>query len=378
MHNQPYDIVIIGGGLAGLSLSIQASRAGYRTILFEKEQYPHHKVCGEYISMESFAFLISLGLPLQSMGLPMIKRLMVSAPNGKSLEQPLPLGGFGISRYTLDSMLANLAKEASCEIMENTKVDNVLFNENANTILAGGKQYTASIVVSSFGKRSNMDVKWNRPFIKVKHDKLKNYIGVKYHIKTDHDEDLIALHNFSNGYCGISKIEEDTCCLCYLTTADNLLNHGNNIKKMEERLLSINPYLKNIFSNARFLFDAPVTISQISFEKKEQVLNHMLMVGDAAGMITPLCGNGLSMALHGSKMAFNHIDTFLKGMTTRNEMEKNYQYQWQKHFSGRLRTGRMVQSFFGNPAKTNFLVSALRPFPSLTKALVRLTHGKPF
>jgi len=48
-----YDAAIIGGGLAGLALSIQLSKKGYRVILFEKEQYPFHKVCGEYISMES-------------------------------------------------------------------------------------------------------------------------------------------------------------------------------------------------------------------------------------------------------------------------------------------------------------------------------------
>ncbi len=41
---------IIGGGLAGLSLSIQLAKAGFKVVLFEKEKYPYHKVCGEYLS----------------------------------------------------------------------------------------------------------------------------------------------------------------------------------------------------------------------------------------------------------------------------------------------------------------------------------------
>jgi len=45
-----YDIAIIGGGLAGLSLAILAANANYSVALFEKEAYPFHKVCGEYIS----------------------------------------------------------------------------------------------------------------------------------------------------------------------------------------------------------------------------------------------------------------------------------------------------------------------------------------
>lgn len=378
MQTEQYDIAIAGGGLAGLALVIQSAKAGYRTIVFEKENYPYHKVCGEYISMESWDFLQSLGLPLEDLTLPIINKLEVSAPNGSIITHALPLGGFGISRYKLDAMLADIARKENVVLMEQSKVTDIQFSGDHFIVLTGGKEFTSKVAVSSFGKRSNLDVKWKRPFTRVKAGKLNNYIGVKYHINTDHPPDLISLHNFENGYCGISQIEDGKYCLCYLTSAENLSNNENNIKKMEENVLYKNPHLKKIFLSSTFLFDNPVTISQISFQRKEQVNNHMLMIGDAAGMITPLCGNGMSMALHGSKMAFNHIDTFLKGMTTRNEMEKNYQYEWQKHFSGRLRTGRMVQSFFGNPAKTNFLVSALRPFPSLTKALVRLTHGKPF
>ena len=74
----------------------------------------------------------------------------------------------------------------------------------------------------AFGKRSNLDVKWKRDFLKQKPGKLNNYIGVKYHIKSDFPADTIALHNFKNGYCGISKVENDEHCLCYLTTAKNL------------------------------------------------------------------------------------------------------------------------------------------------------------
>src|SRR5947207_7667295 len=106
-----YDVAIIGGGLAGLALAIQCAKAGYETILFEKEKYPFHKVCGEYISLESWDFMEELGLPLSEMNLPIIRKLIISAPNGKTLEHMLPLGGFGISRYKLDAMLASIAEK---------------------------------------------------------------------------------------------------------------------------------------------------------------------------------------------------------------------------------------------------------------------------
>jgi len=93
-----YDTCIIGGGLAGLALSIQLAKFGHSVALFEKEQFPFHRVCGEYISLESWNFLEELGLPLSDLKLPVITKLVVTAPNGNRLQQVLPLGGFGISR----------------------------------------------------------------------------------------------------------------------------------------------------------------------------------------------------------------------------------------------------------------------------------------
>ena len=112
-----------------------------------------------------------------------------------------------------------------------------------------------------------------------------------------------------------------------------------------------------------FLYETPVTISQISFDKKEQVENHVLMIGDAAGMITPLCGNGMSMALHGSKLAAEQIHLFLQDQISRAEMEEQYNRQWQKHFSQRLKTGRRIQRLFGNKWLTDYFITLARRFP---------------
>ncbi|HEV8286241.1 MAG TPA: NAD(P)/FAD-dependent oxidoreductase [Chitinophagaceae bacterium] len=373
-----YDVAIVGGGLAGLALSIQCAKAGYKTILFEKEKYPFHKVCGEYISLESWNFLQDLGVPLSEMDLPVIRRLLVTAPNGKELEQDLPLGGFGISRYKLDAMLAEIARRSGVELMEAMKVNNVSFDEEIFNVQYSISNVQCKVSAGTFGKRSNLDIKWKRRFILEKPNKLNNYIGVKYHIKTKWPSDLIALHNFENGYCGISQIEEEKYCLCYLTTAKNLEKESNSIPQMEKQILHQNPHLKKIFSTSEILYEQPAIISQISFAKKTQVQDHVLMIGDAAGMITPLCGNGMSMALHGSKIAFEQIHLFLQKKIPRWQMEQDYANNWQKQFGKRLRTGRMIQRFFGNPILSDLLIFALKPFPRLVDKLIAQTHGQPF
>ncbi len=373
-----FTVAVIGGGLAGLSLSILLSKAGYKTILFEKEKYPFHRVCGEYISMESWNFIESLGLNLSDLHLPLIKNLLVSSPDGNSIRTKLDLGGFGISRYFLDNELKNIALENGTTIHEETKVADVIFDKDSFTVKYNGGEIISKIVVAAFGKRSNLDVKWKRDFIKEKAGKLNNYIGVKYHVKNNFPADTIALHNFKNGYCGISKVEKEDYCLCYLTTAKNLKDNHNSIKEMEENVLFKNPFLKKIFTESEFLFHEPVTISQISFDKKYPVENHVLMLGDAAGMITPLCGNGMSMAFHSSQIAFENINAFLKGNISRKQMERNYLNNWQKEFGSRLRNGRIIQSFFGREIVTNLFIRSLKPFPFIINQLVKSTHGREF
>jgi menaquinone-9 beta-reductase len=371
-------VAIPGGGLAGLALSIQLAKSGHRVIVFEKEQYPFHKVCGEYISMESWDFLNSLGLDLKKLNPSSITKLEVTATNGKVIKQKLSLGGFGISRYLLDFALVAIARSNGVIVEENTKVNEVIFDGSAFSVDTSKGNYTAKLVCGCYGKRSKLDIKWKRPFAIARKNKLNNYIGIKYHIKTDSPVDTIALHNFSGGYCGIVKVEGDKYNLCYLTTAANLQLSNGNIREMEQNILYQNPCLKKIFSECETLYKEPLTISQISFDKKSQVEDHVLMIGDAAGMITPLCGNGMSMALHGSKLAAEQIHLFLEGHISRTAMEEQYSRQWKKQFSKRLRTGRLIQRLFGSKWLTNVFISMVKPFPKVIDYLVRQTHGKPF
>jgi flavin-dependent dehydrogenase len=378
MENRHYDIAIAGGGLAGLSLSILAAEAGYQVVLFEKGSYPVHKVCGEYISMESWDFLERLGVPLSGWQLPRIRELEISDTGGKLYSFGLSPGGFGISRYRLDSCLYETAMQKGVRIYTSTTVRDAVFEKEFFTVTTDAGTFSATLMAGCFGKRSNLDRKWNRPFILQKKGKLYNYIGIKYHISYDHPRHIIALHNFNDGYCGISGIENNTCCLCYLTTARNLQKNGNVLGKMEEQVLYKNPRLREIFEKAAFLTREPFTISQISFARKSPVEGHILMAGDAAGMITPLCGNGMSMAMHAGKMVFEQMDNFLQGNSSRSGMEEEYAKKWNRQFGKRLFFGRNVQRFFGRSTVTDLFLKSMQRFPAVAGKIIHSTHGEPF
>lgn len=372
-----YQVSIVGGGLAGLTLAIQMADAGYSCILFEKNKYPFHKVCGEYISMESKDFLERLGLNLSELSLPAIHRLHVSSPSGKLLEHQLELGGFGISRYLLDNKLAEIARSKGVMLMDDCRVHDIRYSGEHFIIDTGKGTFISEICAGAWGKKSNLDTKLKRAF--TQNNKAdKNYVGIKYHIRTDFPSDLIELHNFKNGYCGISKIEDERYCLCYLTDAANLKKFNGDIGKMETEILMKNPRLKKYFSEATFLFEEPLAISQIKIGYKNAVEKNILMIGDTAGNIAPLSGNGMSMAMRSSHHLSGLLQSYLQRKINRSELEKEYTIFWNDQFKKRVALSKVLQKLLKSKSLTNVTIHALNKFPSLRNRIINATHGKPF
>ena len=378
-NKNDFEAIIVGGGLAGLVSAILLGRNGKKILLIEKSSYPHHRVCGEYISNEVLEFLKSLGFDPFKYGAMPITRLRVSTPAGKNISVPLDLGGFGLSRFTMDHSLFLLAQQSGANIMTKTKVTDIAFDNNSFTVKTNtGEIYSTGIVIGCYGKRDTLDKQMGRPFIQTH----TGYLGVKYHIKTDYPVDEIGLDNFEGGYCGISRVENQTYNLCYLYRSKKQAEF-KSIKDIEANILFRNPVLRNIFSNSEFLFSKPEVISGFSFAPKALVENHILMCGDSAGLITPLCGNGMSMSIHSAKVL---CDLILKSgilnnsvitAPARGHLEKMYLKEWQRNFSKRLFWGRTIQNLFGKSMLTGVSIKSIHAIPSLERWLIAKTHGNP-
>ncbi len=367
------DVVIIGGGLAGLTSAIHLSQNGIKTILIEKSSYPKHKVCGEYVSNEILPYLNSIDASPKVLVPKKISKFLFSSTKGKTLKSDLPVGGFGVSRFALDEYLYKKAIQYGCNILEDTVLD-VKFENNIFSVITENKELLqATVVIGAYGKRSNLDRQFERDFIK----KKSPWLAVKAHYKGDFPDNLVALHNFKGGYCGVSKVENNSVNVCYLANYETFKKY-KNIKEYQNKVLSKNTHLNKIFNDFQLVFDKPLTISQVAFDKKKSVENHILMTGDTAGLIHPLCGNGMAMAIHSAKICSELTISFFKGeISSRSDLETRYRKQWNTTFKSRLRTGRFLASLFKNEHLAKWIFNSLAIFPFLLPLIIKKTHGKP-
>lgn len=359
--NEP--IVIIGAGLAGLSLAIDLARRDIQVVVLERSHFPRQKVCGEYISLESKTYLEWLGIDTSAF--PIIKRLRLTSLSGREAHVPLEPGGMGISRWYLDSRLAEIAVSYGVDVRFGVNVRAI---QGDSVITAEHGTIRGSFVVGAFGR--------NNPLGSAKRDTSTTYIGVKYHVKSTAPIDVIEMHVFRGGYCGFSKVEDDLYCLCYLADAQPLKDLSGDLERFERLHLFGNPMLKRRFAEVEKMV-GPITTSGMSFGTVGKAAAGQVLLGDAMGFIPPITGNGMSLALRSAaNLAPELARLYHTGSDIRTFLGLQDKYV-REYLNRRIIKGKFLHRLLKQRFLSDFLLfSLLKTFPLAGKLLARQATGK--
>lgn len=376
-----FDIAIIGGGLAGCNAAITLAQRNRRVLLLEAKPYPHPKVCGEFLSPECVSlFAESDFLPvLQQLNPVTIKTVRITSPDGSAWKTEFPAPALGISRFALDAAFAHYAAQKGVEVNEGVRVTEIegslreCFSLTAQT-LHGTQTFQAAAVIAAHGKRSTLDRHLNRAFL----NRSQPYVALKRHFKGLPLPNHIDLHVFRGGYCGMSEVENGITNVCLLVRQDVFQSASKDAPPSIEGFIrwmcSQNPHLRAWFAQAVPVYSEWLSIAQVPFVSKTSVEGDVLLAGDAAGVIAPLAGDGMAMALHSGKLAALFMDRYLAQELSASELKKTYGRAWNANYSRRLRLGRMLQSVMLRPALLAPGLRLLNLFPALGNFLVAQTR----
>jgi menaquinone-9 beta-reductase len=372
ISSMKYDVIIVGAGLAGCSAGIQLSRLGWKVLLLEQQRYPVHRLCGEFLSIEVMHLFDRLGVLelIQQVGAHPIHSTILTTSMGASFSRQLPGIALGLSRYQLDLILFQQAAKSDATCQDGTTVQQITGDlAQGFQVHTSSDSFQSSIVLAAFGKRSSLDSKLKRHFTQTS----SPWIAFKSHC---HGLDLsgtIEMHSFPNGYCGLSSIETGEVNLCWI--GHQKLLEGSPDRNLPNALKA-NPALRDRLQQIVIEPSSKSQLSQISFAIKGNFTDDICMIGDAAGMITPLCGDGMAMALRTAEIITPLVNDYLEDKINKAQFKQQYQQHWQQEFRSRLQLGRFVHNAFVHPHLAHLGISACTQMPAIGDWLIRQTRGK--
>jgi hypothetical protein len=272
-------ISIAGAGPAGSAAALAALAEGAPVRLFEKSQFPRHKVCGEFLSPEIQPALESLGvwsdfLKASPARIHSVK-LHFGPHNPKRkrgddrekiwrLAQP----AFGLSRYRLDKLLLDCAIARGAELIRE-----VFPSTRQPAILAHGRMQIAT--------------EENRLF------------GFKAHF-TGPAQDAVELFIGRNAYAGVSTIEDGATNVCGLAPESLLSAHGFDIDSWVRNWPALEDRLRPLSRSMDWLITGPLVLSRRFHPSNGEAAYRS---GDALGFIDPFTGSGILSAVMTGKLA---------------------------------------------------------------------------
>jgi flavin-dependent dehydrogenase len=377
-----FDAAIVGGGPAGCSAAITLAQSGAKVLLVEAKTYPHAKLCGEFLSPECAMFLDDLGVAarLREQGPAAIEWVRISAPNGATWQTRLPGTAWGLSRKSLDAALARQARAVGVTLWEGTQVTRICGDLKRGFELearSGAQRWgvQAGLVVGAYGKRASLDRVLERHFLQTN----QPYVAIKSHFRGPPLDQGIELHGFPDGYCGLSEIESGIQNVCLLVRQPLFkrvsAGRPNPIDGFLGWMRDQNPHLEGWFEQAERVSQSWLSMAQVPFVKKRLLVNDLLMVGDAAGLIAPLAGDGIAMALEGGRLAAQLGGRYLGGGMSAQALRQAYPATWRRTFAARLRLGRWLQTLMLRPYLLATGLGIFNALPGLGSYLVRRTRG---
>jgi 2-polyprenyl-6-methoxyphenol hydroxylase-like FAD-dependent oxidoreductase len=319
--NVAYDVIVVGAGIAGTTCAIALARSGYRILLVDRSTFPREKPCGEGIMPQGVNILSELGLlpDILAHGGARIRGMRYRSRKGTQAQADFPAAANGASfgvvmrRYDLDHLLVDKAKAyPNITVREGFRVTDVIQTNELVHGIAGrsvqtrspSETFSAPVVVGADGRHSifHKSCRLTKKYFPRKRfgvtshfhgvERLGAYVEVQ-----SHSEGEIYIAPSTNGICLVAALLEKRAMrhlqgrlsTGYMSFLSRLEGFGERIAASER----ISPVL---------------AAGPLGFTVQPCYRPGLILIGDSAGFLDPITGDGMTLALKSVKAAVPLIE----------------------------------------------------------------------
>jgi flavin-dependent dehydrogenase len=296
------ETIVIGGGPSGATAACALAAAGRDVVLLERSARPHHKVCGEFLSIETQMILHQLGIDPGAHGAVPVETVGIHVGRHQATAQ-LPFRALSLSRFKLDQALLNRAREMGADVRAGVSVQGVIREAGCWQIrLAGGRTLQSRHLVLATGKQGLRGLSDSRD---------TSLVGLKMHLRLREPAGLarrVDLFMLDRSYVGLELVENGVANLCLVMTRGLAQQVGSGWPALCDHLIAASPQLAACIADAEPQFDKTLAVAcpangHLDHEAEPEAYR----VGDRLAHIPPFTGDGLAIAVASGTLAAQHI-----------------------------------------------------------------------
>lgn len=320
-----HDIVIIGGGPAGAATGILLAKAGYRTVILEKDHHPRFHI-GESLLPLSVPYLEDLGVldAVERIGLRKHAAEFHSPYHGRTVEFSFSgataedfTHAFEVRRSEFDELLFRHAGQTGAETLEGMKVSDVEHDLNeirwVEALDAKGlrHRFHARFFVDASGRGTFLADAFETKEVNKRHRSAALYAHYQNaQRKPGKAEGNIAIHWFDHGWFWVIPLRDGSTSVGAVCHPDYLATRKGSVNDFFENTIRLCPGVSQCLESAQRETEVSAT-GNYSYQSSRMTGSNYLMVGDAYAFIDPVFSSGVHLALAGAFKAAASIDLVL-------------------------------------------------------------------